>query len=193
MSEEGLTHPGSWVGDSLEEFKKLPTWGKIAAGGALVAVVGIAIYEKNKAGKSGVGTALSSSGASGAATTDPNALLGGTQSPFGQIPSGNGNSVPLIPWGDTPIFDKLGNLIGWQQPGPTPTPTPNPPPKGPPGPPTPKPKPGPKPKDDKDKHDHDKKFIAHPIHQVPRPEVHKGPQHSTPPPRPKVVVRSNVR
>lgn len=41
---------GSWLGDTVEEFKKLPTWGKILVGGIIVSVVGFAIYtyQKNK-------------------------------------------------------------------------------------------------------------------------------------------------
>lgn len=36
----------------------------------------------------------------------------------------NGNQVPVVPFGDTPIFDNNGNLIGWQGANPNPTPTP---------------------------------------------------------------------
>lgn len=35
---------GSWVGDTLEEFKKLPTWGKVVAGLVVLAVVTYAIH-----------------------------------------------------------------------------------------------------------------------------------------------------
>jgi hypothetical protein len=112
-------HPGSWVGDTTAEFKKLPTWGKFAAVGAVVLVAGIGWYEYNKAKSTG-GTSVSSPGSTGT-SLDPNAQMGGTQSPFAQVPTtaGNGASVPVIPFGDTPIFDALGNLIGWQQPGAT--------------------------------------------------------------------------
>ncbi len=117
MSE---VHPGSFVGDSVEEFKKLPTWGKFAAGGVVLAVVGIAIYEKTKA-SSASNTGLAGPGATGA-SLDPNAMMGGVQSPYSQVPTtaGQGASVPVIPSGVNPLFDQLGNLIGWQQPTPPP-------------------------------------------------------------------------
>lgn len=60
----------------------------------------------------------------------------------------NGNQVPIVPYGDTPIYDGNGNLIGWQTPGPTtspnPPPTPAPPVPPTPGPPVPR-TPGPPP------------------------------------------------
>lgn len=114
---ENNVHPGSWIGDSVEEFKKLPTAGKVAAIGALVAVAGIGLYEyrKNAGGSSG---SVASGVASSGNASDPSAG-GGMQSPFSQVPTnqGNGSSVPVIPFGDAPIFDGQGNLIGWQQPG----------------------------------------------------------------------------
>lgn len=116
MAGEGVK-PGSWVGDSVEEFKKLPPWGKGLAALALIGAAGIGFYEYQKSKNSG--TAVSSTGSTTAAT-DPNAAAGGLQSPFGQVPTsaGNGSTVPVIPWGDTPIFDGQGNLIGWRQPNP---------------------------------------------------------------------------
>jgi hypothetical protein len=52
-------HPGSWLGDSVEEFKKLPTWGKVAVGAAVlgVAAYGIHTYSKNKASSATSATA----------------------------------------------------------------------------------------------------------------------------------------
>ncbi len=43
-------HPGSWIGDSVEEFKKLPTWGKLAVGGLAIFVVwlGYSAYRKSR-------------------------------------------------------------------------------------------------------------------------------------------------
>jgi len=96
-------HPGSFVGDSLEEFKKMPTWGKVAVGLVVLAVVGYVIYQKSHASSS----------------TAPNIT--------GTIPTGGG-----IPSGATPVYDPNGNIIGYSNPGsplpPSPTPTPNPPP-----------------------------------------------------------------
>lgn len=113
--------PGSWVGDTAEEFKKLPPAGKIAVIGAFIAAAGIGFYEYRKNKSSGATLAAGTT----AAGTDPNAG-GGLQSPFPSIPGANGSSVPVLPSGLQAIFDGQGNLIGWQ-PAPTPTtPTPAP-------------------------------------------------------------------
>lgn len=55
--------------------------------------------------------------------------------PVGNYPSGsynevgvNGNQVPIVPYGDTPVYDGNGNLIGWQTPNPNQPTSPNPPP-----------------------------------------------------------------
>src|SRR2546425_624871 len=96
-------HPGSWVGDTTAEFKKLPTWGKFAAVGALVAVAGIGWYEYNK----GKGT----NGATVSGASDPTAA--GVQSPFSMVPGQNGSSTPVVPQGTNPLFDSQGQLIGW--------------------------------------------------------------------------------
>lgn len=68
--------------------------------------------------------------------------------PVGNFPGGsfsevgvNGNNYPIIPFGDTPIFDANGNLIGFQQPPPGTPSSPNPPPPPPPPPPFPPPPP----------------------------------------------------
>lgn len=112
-------HPGSFVGDSIEEFKKLPTWGKVGVGLAGVGIVLVAIYEHNKAAAS---TAAGASLASGTGATDATgAAL--SQSPFSSIPSGSG-SVPLLPTGVNPVYDSSGNLIAFQNAPPaTPPPT----------------------------------------------------------------------
>lgn len=105
MAEEQTgkeVHPGSFVGDTIEEFKKLPTWGKVAVGLVVVAVIVFVWYQKTHG-------------------TGPN--ITGTQPIPGGIPSGdtpvydpNGNIIgytqPLGPGGGTP----------------SPTPTPSPPP-----------------------------------------------------------------
>lgn len=80
MADEQPIHPGSFVGDTVEEFKKLPTWGKIAIGVGLVAVVGLAIYLRSHASSSTSGvTSGISSGSSGLSTgTGSTDLSGGT-------------------------------------------------------------------------------------------------------------------
>lgn len=103
-------HPGSWVGDSVEEFKKLPTWGKFLAVGALglAGYLGYNAYQSSKAN------------ASSAASTTGTAAIGGstdagTQSPFPSV-----NGLPLLPSNVNPVFDSGGNPIAYQQ-APTPT------------------------------------------------------------------------
>lgn len=79
MAENEPIHPGSFVGDTVEEFKKLPTWGKIAIAIGLVAVVGIAIYLRSRSSsQSGVTSGISTGSAglpTGNGSTD---LSGGT-------------------------------------------------------------------------------------------------------------------
>lgn len=130
-------HPGSFVGDSVEEFKKLPTWGKVGVGLAGVGIVLVAIYERNKAAAS---TAAGASVSGGSATDTSGLASSGLQSPFSSVPSGSG-SVPLIPQGVNPVYDAMGNLVAFQNaPPPAPTTTNTPPVSNPPTtPPVPKP------------------------------------------------------
>lgn len=129
----------SWVGDSIEEFKKAPTGGKVALVAIFVLVGGIGFYEYNK-------SKSSSSGVSGNASPSTD-TTGGGASQYPIVPGSGQGNVPVLPGGLSAIFDPLGNLIGWQ-PTPTPTPTPTPAPK--PGtrggrlPPVPNPNPPPK-------------------------------------------------
>jgi hypothetical protein len=118
-------HPGSFVGDSVEEFKKLPTWGKVlaAAGLGLAAYLGYRAYQSNAA----------SAQSAAAGTAGISSTTAGTQSPFPMV-----GNLPLLPNNVNPVYDSSGNPIAYQQ-GPTPpppTPAPNPPPVsgGPPGP-----------------------------------------------------------
>lgn len=117
----GTVHPGSWVGDATEEFKKLPPWGK----GLVIVGVGVAGYLGYRAYQNR-GASTGAAGAAGAAGGTPG---GGAQSPFPMI-----GNVPLLPSGVNPIYDPSGGLIGFQnQPPPTPpTPNPQPPPTTPP-------------------------------------------------------------
>lgn len=113
-------HPGSFVGDTVEEFKKLPPWGKVAVGVVVLAVVYIA-YK-------GYATARSSA-PSQSTSLQPTTNASGSQSPFPQIPSGD-TSVPLLPQGVNPLYNSQGGLTGYQQSAPPPSTvgaTPNPP------------------------------------------------------------------
>ena len=170
-------HPGSFVGDSVEEFKKMPTWGKVLAVAALLGVAGYAIYQHNQA---------NSQAATSANSANPDSsLMAGMQSPFSQVPTGNnGETVPYVPNGVNPIYDSQGNLVGWQQPASAPAPSPTPTP-------TPTPTPGPKPKkppthkklgEDQRPHDQtphdDRRFHTSPGHPAsvnPRLGAHSGP------------------
>ena len=116
-------HPGSWLGDAAEEWKKLPTWGKWTVGIIFLAVIVIAFYEYRKnqqasqgaattqaAGDTGLGTA----GGGGIGGTSN----GGSTSTFPQTSSGSAGTVPVLPQGVQPVFDANGNLIAF---GPTPS------------------------------------------------------------------------
>jgi hypothetical protein len=104
MAEQETVHPGSFVGDSVEEFKKLPMWGKVAALGAVVLVAYLGY--RNYQSKQGAQAAVSS--ASPAASTSP-------------FPSVNG--LPILPSTTNPVYDPNGNLVGYQN-APTPSPVP---------------------------------------------------------------------
>ena len=97
MPEDAGIHPGSWLGDAAEEFKKLPTWGKFAIGGVGILVVVLAIRARQSA-------ALSTSGNLPATSSAP-----GSSSPFPMV-----GNVPLLPSGTNPIYDPSGNLVGYQ-------------------------------------------------------------------------------
>lgn len=111
----------AWLHDASEEFKKLPNGGKIAVVGIFVLVAGIGLYSYYKSRTSGT-NALGS-----AANASPSTDLTGA-SGFPTVPGPTGNQVPVLPSGLVPIFDSLGNLVGWQPAptGSTPTPTPTP-------------------------------------------------------------------
>ncbi len=113
---------GSWIGDSLDEFKKLPTWGKFA----LVAVVGVVVYlairARNAAtAQSAAGTALqSTTGSGGIGSTGSSA--GGTQSPYPSV-----NGLPVLPSNTNPLYGPGGDLVGFQTAPPATTATTSPP------------------------------------------------------------------
>lgn len=110
-------HPGSFVGDSVEEFKKLPTWGKWAIGLILVGVAAYALYQRSQ-GQTAQQAAASTAG--GSAT--------GSNSPFPMV-----GNLPVLPSNVNPVYDPNGNPVGFQQtPPPLPIPTPTPPPTPPP-------------------------------------------------------------
>src|SRR5260221_14506562 len=97
MPEDKAVHPGSFVGDSVEEWKKLPTWGKIAVGVVLAVVAYLAIRARSQSAQSKVSP-------SDTGTTT------GSQSPFPSI-----NGLPLLPSNVNPVLDANGNPIAFQQ------------------------------------------------------------------------------
>lgn len=107
-----IAHPGSWLGDAVEEFKKLPPAGKIAVGVVILGVAGLAFYEWRQSAQgnnASVGGSLVPGGSSeeGAASSP--------RSIFPNVASGNEN-VPLLPSGVNPIYGPGGGLVGFQSP-----------------------------------------------------------------------------
>lgn len=135
MAEKEV-HPGSWLGDGVEEFKKLPTGGKVAVVGVIGGVVGLALYSRYKA-KQQVGLTPDQS----TATDTPGGTLDGSQYP----PNGptSGGQVPTP--GPPGPPGKPGTPGPKGPPGP-PAHTPPPHHGPPPPPPRPKPKPQPPPR-----------------------------------------------
>jgi hypothetical protein len=102
MPEQKAVHPGSFVGDSIEEWKKLPTWGKVAA----VAVVGVVVY-------------LAIRARNAAATTNGTATTGSTTT------SPQQQGLPSLPYGTTLLSDPNGNPQGFVGPAPATPPPPS--------------------------------------------------------------------
>lgn len=150
MDGEVTPSSGGHSGGVIAEFKHAPKGAKIAMVLALVAAAGIGYYEysKSKSTSSGIGPASPSTDLSGVAGASNGAAASGIQS----VPNSNGGQTPVLPAGLSPIFDGLGQLIGWgpstptntgSSPSGTPNPSPTPTPKPGPGP-QPNPQPGPK-------------------------------------------------
>lgn len=103
MADE--VRPGSWVGDTVEEFKQLPIWGKIAVGGVAVLVAGIGIYEYRKKQQTGTspapgsGSASMLSGGSLPPTSDPQNVIGTAGNPVMGPPGPQGVPGPQGPAG----------------------------------------------------------------------------------------------
>lgn len=109
MAEEASVHPGSWLGDATEEFKKLPPAGKIAVVAGFILVAGIGYYEYNK-------SKSTSSGVSGQASPSTD-LSGAGANQYPTVPGGNTGQVPVLPGGLQPLYDPQGNLIGFEPTG----------------------------------------------------------------------------
>jgi hypothetical protein len=106
------------LSDVTSEFKQAGPKEKVLIVVTVVGAIGVAYYLYTK--KQQTGTQ--------AGTPDSTATSGPPRSGFPETSTG----TPNVPFGETPLFDPAGNLIGWQSPGtPTPTPTPTATPNGP--------------------------------------------------------------
>lgn len=111
---------GSWIGDTINEFKQLPTWGKFAVGGIAVAVAGLGWYEYRKKSAAAGNTGAATAGA---------ALTGGGNLPGTDIPQNviGGPGAPIIgPQGPAGAPGPTGPPGPAGTPGPTGAPTPTP-------------------------------------------------------------------
>lgn len=131
MADENII---SETAQNVEKLFKSQPWYVWAGAAAAAGIVFYFVWQR----KSTASTA--STNASTAPIVDPNATLGysPTNGPVANFPGFqeigvNGEQVPLVPFGDNPIYDSAGNLIGFQQPAPVqapiapPTPQPQPP------------------------------------------------------------------
>ncbi len=128
--------PASWVGDSVEEFKKLPTWGKIAIGVVFVGVLVFAYIQYKNAASSASTTAAATTTGTSAST-----LLGSANNPTlpptnytgsgdTSIPSGPGStptvpSSPTTPTGPVMTGQPVTSPIKITQPAPAPVQAPS--------------------------------------------------------------------
>lgn len=100
--------------DTYDEIKKASPTEKVFIIGGAAAVVAIALYIHNQSGG-----AAPVQGATGAS------LQGGSSGGGGggiqTVPGPNSSNVPILPPGLQPIFDNMGNLLGYQPTSPAPT------------------------------------------------------------------------
>ena len=96
------------LGDTLDEFKHASKTEKVFIVGGVAAAIAIMLYVRNQAsgsqGSPGVG------GSGSAASLQGSSAQGGIQT----VPGPNSSQVPILPPGLNPIYDGLGNLIGYQ-------------------------------------------------------------------------------
>lgn len=115
-------HPGSWVGDTVEEFKKLPVWGKILIAVIVAAVIFLAIRARQKAASQStsatVGTAGDGSMGIGGSTADMSGASSSTPTPQ------PGSGQPTASGGNPPVAGPITppTHTGGSPPPPTPHP-----------------------------------------------------------------------
>jgi nucleoid-associated protein YgaU len=82
MAEQEI-HPASWLGDAVEEFKRMPTWGKVGVGVVVIGVAGFAYIQYRNAQNANANTSMAaSSGTAGTGSgTDLSTLLGSMSNP----------------------------------------------------------------------------------------------------------------
>lgn len=119
----GNIHPGSWIGDSVEEFKKLPTWGKFAIAGLFVVAIVVFIKMRQGASQSATSTV-------GAASTGAGIPAGATDTSTGSTTDMSGTSsnnpspTPTQGGGNPPTGGPITPPTHTGGPAPTPRPTP---------------------------------------------------------------------
>lgn len=96
------------LGDTMNEFKQAKTPEKVFIVGGAVAVVAVMLYVHNQS----TGTGSPAQGATGASLTGGG--TGGGAGGIQTVPTSSGGSVPILPPGLQPIFDSLGNLLGYE-------------------------------------------------------------------------------
>ncbi len=117
--------PGSWLGDGVEEFKKLPAWGKILAGVVVVGVIGFIIYRIRQAQGTSANSAASGAVGLGIPSGASSGVASGTSS--GSTAPGG---IPTFPFGTQVGVDTNGNPTYGILPNPSPSPTGPTPPTG---------------------------------------------------------------
>src|SRR5271157_2955545 len=112
MSEDTPTvHPGSFIGDTIEEFKKLPTWGKVLA--VALGAVGAYVVYSSITGKSSSPQTVSSATPSGVSASGTTSSSPTASQAFPSVSSGD-TSVPYIPNNVNPIYGPQGQLEAYQ-------------------------------------------------------------------------------
>src|SRR5271157_2191423 len=104
-------HPASFVGDTIEEFKKLPTWGKVLA--VALGAVGAYVVYSSITGKSSSSQTASSATPSGVSASGTTSSSPTDSQAFPSVSSGD-TSVPYIPNNVNPIYGPQGQLEAYQ-------------------------------------------------------------------------------
>jgi hypothetical protein len=111
---------GSWLGDAVEEYKAMPTWGKVVTAGIGIGVVLYALHVYQTKGSSSTSSGVSV-GSTQSGTQSPYPMVSdgstqsGTQSPYPMVSDGS-TSVPILPSTVSPVYNPSnGDLTAYQQ------------------------------------------------------------------------------